>query len=99
MIGDDETCLMSTNDDKHKFPLLRSAAHRDKSREWVRLKAKVKPLLTSGNSGIPRLYNPDVEEKFEKIKEVIFKTKDILAHPGSLAERSSNRSAKCASNS
>ena len=31
------------------FPL-KSAAHRDKSREWGRLKAKVEPLLTLGNS-------------------------------------------------
>ena len=27
------------------------AAHRDKSREWGRLKAKVKPLLTLGDRG------------------------------------------------
>ena len=30
---------------------LKSAAHRDKSRECKRLKAKVEPLLTLGNSG------------------------------------------------
>ena len=30
----------------------KSAAHRDKSREWGRLKAKVEPLLTLGNSGV-----------------------------------------------
>ena len=34
------------------LPTIRSAAHRDKSREWGRLKAKVEPLLTLGNSGL-----------------------------------------------
>ena len=29
----------------------KSAAHRDKSREWARLKAKVEPLSTLGDSG------------------------------------------------
>ena len=31
--------------------LCKSAAHRDKSREWGRLKAKVEPLLALGNNG------------------------------------------------
>ena len=30
-----------------------SSARRDKSREWGRLKAKVEPLLTLSNSGLP----------------------------------------------
>ena len=34
-----------------RFPLLKSAAHRDQSREWGRLKAKGEPLFTLGNSG------------------------------------------------
>ena len=33
------------------FPENESAAHRDKSREWGRLKAKLEPLFTLGDSG------------------------------------------------
>jgi len=41
----------------HRFPYVpfasrQRAAHRDKSREWAPLKAKVESLLTLGNSGI-----------------------------------------------
>ena len=32
-------------------PSSKSAAHRDKSREWFRLKANLEPLLTVNNSG------------------------------------------------
>ena len=35
------------------IPFAKSAAHRGKSREWGRLKAKVEPLLTLGNSENP----------------------------------------------
>jgi len=40
------------------IPFACRAARRDKSREWARLKAKVEPLLTLGDSGNP-IHTPE----------------------------------------
>ena len=60
----------------------RSAAHRERGREWGRLKAKVEPLLTLGNSGKPK---PSVNP--EMLKDLVEWNNDRQVHGDGLKGR------------
>ena len=74
------------------------AAHRDKGREWSRLKAKVEPLLTLGNSGDPhhrRDYPAEREREREAEREREGETeKDIYIYIYIERERERERERK-----